>query len=307
MTVLGIDSGGTKTLAVFVSEAGEVADLVTGQGLDPTRATDAEAELNGFLAPLARAEAVTLGLPYHGEIARFSAMQVRVAAGRMGPAARVCNDVEIAHIGAFGGGNGVLCLAGTGSMAWAKGPIGIARAGGFGDLIGDEGSAFRIGQRALAQLSQEVDGRRTASPFGAALIEALGIAAAELIEWTYGHANPRAGIASVARTVSRLAEAGDGTAQDILRNAGAELAATASAAAQAAGLPGSKPWACAGGVFSDRTIRAELERRLGSDPAAIVLPPVGGAALDAALRAGWHIGPSWIATLRDGLRQRGVA
>lgn len=307
--VLGIDSGGTKTLAAWVSEAGDVIEVMTGPGLDPTRAEDAEADLDAVLSrfDMTLPEAATLGLGYHGEVARVTAMQTRIAAGRFGPGARACNDVEIAHIGAFAGGDGVLCLAGTGSMGWAKGPKGTARAGGFGDLIGDEGSAFHIGRRALVLLSHECDGRRDRSAFGGALARAAGLAPSELIEWTYSHANVRAGVASLARHVSALAEAGDGEAGTILRDAAADLAAIVRAAAKAAGMARPAPLACAGSVFSDAIVRGELARLLQTEPVTARLPPVGGAALDAALRAGWPVEQGWISALRDGLNQRGVA
>ena len=308
--VLGIDAGGTKTLAASVDRLGTVLALVSGAGLDPTRASDPRGELSAFIDRIADAhliEAATLGLPYHDEIARISAMQGEVAESRFGQGARVRNDVDIAHVGAFAGAEGVLCLAGTGSMAWAKGPKGVARAGGYGDLIGDEGSAFWIGREALALLSREADGRRERSPFGVALAETLGFDAAELIEWTYGHADRRAAVAGVARRVSALAEAGDRTASTILRAAGNELALIVRAATRTAGLPDAAPWACAGGVFADAIVRGTLAEALGNPPVESVLPPVGGAVLDAALRAGWQVDTAWIARLRAGLGQTGTS
>lgn len=307
--VLGIDAGGTKTLAASVDRSGALIALVSGTGLDPTREGDPRGALTGFIDRIAdvhRIEAATLGLPYHGEIAGISVMQTEVARGRFGGAARVGNDVEIAHIGAFAGGEGVLCLAGTGSMAWARGPNGTARAGGFGDLIGDEGSAFWIGRRALALLACEADGRRPGSAFGSELASALGIDAAGLIDWTYGHADRRAAVAGVARHVSALAQAGDGDASGILRAAAAELALAVRAASRAAGLSDAARWACAGGVFADGIVRGTVSEALRAGPVESVLPPVGGAVLDAALRAGWQVDEGWIARLRDGLEQAGA-
>ncbi|WP_342028456.1 BadF/BadG/BcrA/BcrD ATPase family protein, partial [Rhizobium ecuadorense] len=60
---------------------------------------------------------------------------------------RVLNDVDAAHLGAFAAKPGILILSGTGSMAWARNSKGqSARTGGWGDLIGDEGSSHWIGQ-----------------------------------------------------------------------------------------------------------------------------------------------------------------
>jgi glucosamine kinase len=310
--VVGIDSGGTKTLAAVVNASGQVLRLASAPGVDPLEPGDLDSVMRALRDEIeARADvemvAATLGLPFYGEVATITAMEDGLAARLFGPLARACNDVEVAHIGAFGGEDGLLCLAGTGSMAWARGPRGAARAGGFGDLIGDEGSAFRIGQEALGILSQEADGRRPRSAFGTALANALDIpfTLAGVMEWTYRHDKPRAGIASTARNVSSLAAAGNTEAAAILTRAGAALAAIARAAANAAGLGPSARLACAGSVFTDPIVSAEVCRLLGSTPVASELPPVGGAVLDAARRAGWVVDRTWQSALRSNLNLLG--
>lgn len=311
-TVLGIDAGGTKTLAASVDRSGAVISLVAAAGLDPTRSEDPRAELDAFLRTLIAGDAApplaaTAGLPFFSEIAAFTAMQQASITERLGSAARVCNDVEVAHIGAFAGGEGVLVLSGTGSMAWAKGPKGNARSGGFGDLVGDEGSAFWIGQRALALLSRQIDGRLAPTAFGAGLKEATGLAANGLIDWVYGQDNPRMAIASVARHVSALAAQGDTEAASILRDAACELALGARAAAQAAGISPLDAVSTAGSVFHDPIVKAEFSRSLAIEPIAARLPPIGGAILDAARRAGWAVDTAWISRLGDELKQKGAA
>jgi N-acetylglucosamine kinase-like BadF-type ATPase len=292
----------------MVDRSGRVQQLVSHSGLDPTQSDDPRGQLARFLEELVPAEtarpaAATVGLPWYGEVSRITAMQDAVVADQLGPMARACNDVEVAHIGAFAGADGVLCLAGTGSMAWAKGPRGSSRVGGFGDLIGDEGSAFWIGQRALGILSAEADGRRQPSPFGEALAAALGIGGAGLIDWAYSLPNPRAGVASVARHLSDLASQGLAEAREILVAAGGELAMLAHAAARTAGLPANAPLACAGSVLNNNIVRGELARRYGAAPAEGILQPVGGAALDAATRAGWSVDADWTSTLRASLEE----
>ncbi|MGO7755646.1 BadF/BadG/BcrA/BcrD ATPase family protein, partial [Rhizobium ruizarguesonis] len=77
---------------------------------------------------------------------------------------RVLNDVDAANLGAFAGEQGILILSGTGSMAWARNSKGqSARTGGWGDLIGDEGSRHWIGQKALNLVSQSLDGSAPAT------------------------------------------------------------------------------------------------------------------------------------------------
>ncbi|GHA33185.1 ATPase [Devosia pacifica] len=309
-TVLGIDAGGSKTLAALADKTGAVLELYVGPGFDPTRHDDPAARLRELFSqftPQERPEATTAGLPYYGEVARITTLEDRVTEDVFGPSARACNDVEAAHIGAFSGGEGVLCLAGTGSMAWALGPSGTSRAGGFGDLIGDEGSAYWIGQHALSLLSHEADGRRPSSSFGESLFASLGITPAELLEWIYSHDNPRAGIATVARHVSEHAAAGESEAREILSSAGGKLADVARAAATIAGLPAGAALACAGSVFADPIVRTEIGRKFGATPTACELPPVGGAVFDAARRAGWTVDATWISALRDNLHKRGHA
>ncbi|WP_417310182.1 N-acetylglucosamine kinase [Devosia sp.] len=309
-TVLGIDAGGSKTLAALVDKTGALLALHAGPGFDPTRHDDPAQKLRELFSqftPNERPEATTAGLPYYGEVARITTLENRVTAEVFGPSARACNDVEAAHIGAFSGGEGVLCLAGTGSMAWARGPSGASRAGGFGDLIGDEGSAYWIGRRALSLLSHEADGRRPNSSLGESLFASLGIAPTALLEWIYSQGNPRAAIATVARHVSEQAAAGEPEAMEIMSEAGVRLAEVARAAANAAGLPADAALACAGSVFADPIVRAEIGRNFGATPTACQLPPVGGAVFDAARRAGWTVDASWISDLRDNLNQRGHA
>ncbi len=174
--VLGIDGGGTKTDVALVDRSGRVLSRMRTEGLDPTGETDWEAVLDGLAADLGPVGSVVLGLPYHGEIAEVSQKQAQVAARVFGAGARVLNDVEVAFDGALAGEEGVLILAGTGSMAWARGPLGMHRVGGWGDLFGDEGSAFWIGREALGRASQALDGRRGDRGFATALLARIGVA-----------------------------------------------------------------------------------------------------------------------------------
>ena len=72
--------------------------------------------------------------------------------------AQVTTDYEIALEAAVGTGPGVVLLAGTGSVAFGRNATGeTARAGGYGPWIGDEGSAFEIGRRAVAAVARTRD------------------------------------------------------------------------------------------------------------------------------------------------------
>ncbi len=297
--LIGLDSGGSKTEAVVINRAGRVLARARAEGLDPMAADGWQARLGLLAAELGPVAGAVLGLPCHGEIVAVSALQRAVVAELFGPQAVVMNDVAVAFSGALAGEDGVLVLSGTGSMAWARGPLGTHRVGGWGHLFGDEGSAHWIGRSALALVSQHLDGRKPPSGFAHGLLRELGVAAEELLGWTYGQ-NTRAGVASVAALVSRLADAGSVEAIGLMHDAAGHLALAGRTAGRLAGLEAALRWSFAGGVMQDATVMAGLTSALGP-PMPPVLRPVGGAALAAAKAARWDIGPAFIAVLQTEL------
>jgi len=303
MRVLGLDGGGTKTVVAVAVPGGQVIALSQGPGLDPTAGDAWEGRLMALLQPFAPIEAATLGLPYFSEIPAISQRQTMVARSVLGVGAEVVNDVSVAYEGALGGAGGVLLLSGTGSMAWARGPLGVVRSGGWGDVFGDEGSAYWIGREALTLVSRHLDGRQRAPGLAAGILDALGIHGSALIEWTYAQAQPRAAVAALAQRVDALA-ATDADAGDILVRAAAQLVDLGRAAARASGQDHDMPWSYAGGAFRSAQLLAGVTAGLGSRPLLPRLPPVGGAVLAAARRAGWRVDDDFITTLAGSLADK---
>ena len=303
MIVLGLDGGGTKTVVAVAGPTGQVVAMTHGSGLDPTAGLDWEPRMVAMLRPFAPVAAAVLGLPYFSEVPAISARQTAVAQSVLGAGAEVVNDVGVAYEGALGGAEGVLVLAGTGSMAWARGPSGIARCGGWGDVFGDEGSGYWIGREALSRVSRHLDGRQNAPGLATGLLGALGIAGSELIAWTYAQAQPRAAVAGLARHVAGLA-AHDPDAGEIMARAAAQLVELAQAAGRNAGLAPGCPWSFAGGVFGSAVVRATVTAAMGSEPVRPRLPPVGGAVIGAARRAGWPVDDGFITTLAASLAEK---
>lgn len=162
--VLELDSGGSKTEAVVNNCAGRGRAQARAKGLDPTTGECWQARLGSLAAELGAVSGAVPRLPCHGEIAAVSALQQSVVATLFGPQALVMNDVAVAFNCAFAGAEGGLVLAGTGSMAWERGPSGVHRVAGWGHLFGDEGSAHWIGRAALELISQHLDGRKPPKP-----------------------------------------------------------------------------------------------------------------------------------------------
>jgi glucosamine kinase len=296
--VLGIDGGGTKTDAVVVDASGRVLWRSRTGSLDPIAEPGWEVTLTALATEAGPVSFAVLGLPYHGEIGDISARQLQLASQLFGGASRVANDVELAFEGALAGDDGVLILAGTGSMAWARGPLGTHRVGGWGDLFGDEGSAYWIGREALARVSQELDHRRRASGFAEAMLRQMGIPAESLSAWAYRDPH-RPRIAGLAAEVSALARTGNAEAANLMADAGTLLAALGQTAARLCGA--ADRWSFAGGVMADPTVRTTLTAAMGRPPMPPILPPVGGAVLAAAKAAGWDTGPTFLDRLRQGL------
>lgn len=165
---LGIDGGGTNTKCVLLNAQGSVIGEGRGGPSNPLRSgfdeafrSIREAAAEGLKGANLRSGDVTsvcAGLAGAGQ--RNVVRRTMVFLSREFPRAlvHVTTDFEIALEAAAGGGPGVVVLAGTGSAAYGRNAAGeTARAGGYGPWIGDEGSAFEIGRRAVAAVARARD------------------------------------------------------------------------------------------------------------------------------------------------------
>lgn len=91
------------------------------------------------------------------------------------PNAILMNDAMLAMTAALGKDDGVFVIAGTGSIAFRRLGCAEDRRGGFGYLVGDEGSAFWIGRKLLALFSKEADGRLPKSNLYSTIMERFGL------------------------------------------------------------------------------------------------------------------------------------
>ncbi len=165
---LGFDGGGTKTDCALLDAKGNVVGEGHGGPSNPLRCgyDTAFSSLRG-----AAAEAIAAAKVGREEITRVCAGLA--GAGREsviartqqflneefpGAATHVATDCEAALEAAVGSGPGVVLIAGTGSIAYGRNAAGeTARAGGYGPWIGDEGSAFEIGRRAVSAVARSRD------------------------------------------------------------------------------------------------------------------------------------------------------
>jgi N-acetylglucosamine kinase-like BadF-type ATPase len=307
--ILGIDGGGSKAIVALADRSGRIIEVSRGAGINPidNRAwrQSLEAQLRPF-AGQASLAGVAAALPAYGEVEAISADQRAVIAAAFGRVPqRVLNDVDAAQIGAFAGGAGILILSGTGSMAWARDDAGQShRVGGWGETIGDEGSAHWIGRRVLGLVSQSIDGRAPPTRLVDALFDHLGLDRSDPINglegWVSRLTNPRSKIAALAPIASRLADAGEPGAVTILEQAADELARHIRTIAMRAGTR--LAWSYAGGAFGSRMLREAVAARVGTPPRPPLLPPIGGALLAAAQHLDWPVRAAWVECLVASIR-----
>lgn len=208
----------------------------------------------------------------------------------------VVHDSLTAWQASLSGRPGVVVIGGTGSVGLARNAAGEeATSGGWGHLMGDEGSASWLAYQALSAATRARDGRGPAT----LLVDELPAAAGkkdlhELHGWIYGEAS-RSQYAGLAVAVGRAAVRGDQVALSLLAVAGEHLAELALAAERAVSWGGSdepRLFSYVGGVFSagEPVVGPFTRKIIAAVPnARVVAPrfhPVGGALLLALQAAG---------------------
>jgi N-acetylglucosamine kinase-like BadF-type ATPase len=210
--------------------------------------------------------------------------------------------------GALGCADGISVIAGTGSMAYGEFTNRTARAGGWGELIGDEGSAYWIAREGMNLFSRMSDGRASRSGLHTLVRERMRIDNdLDLCARIYGEAaNTRGAFAQFARLVHEAALSGDLQAREIFTRAGEELANTVFAVRRALAVPQSivVPVSYSGGAFAGAQVLVDaFTSALTALPAAFdcrapLYPPVVGAALYAARLAGAPLPSDALANLQ---------
>jgi len=300
--VLGIDGGGTRTRCLAADLSGRVLGeghggpanaLVVGRGRAVESIVQAARQaLNTAGRTAEDVVAVCAGLAGAGQSRTQAELSAAIAAALGLPAAapvQVVSDGRVALAGALQGGPGVILIAGTGSIAYGLDDAGqLSRAGGWGWVLGDEGSGFTIGRQALAAALAALDGTGAPTVLGERICAAWRLAQlTDAIPRVY--ADPSAARTEIAALVPHVAQAaaeGDAVADGILRQAGRDLANLAAALLRRMSLK--QPLvATTGGVLEGVTaVRDELVRHLaGLMPAARVVESAGTPASGAVLMA----------------------
>lgn len=180
----------------------------------------------------------------------------------------LASDMTTAHVGALAGDDGVVVAAGTGSVALGVAADGSwAGVGGWGFLLGDEGSGYAIGRAGLVSALHHHDGRGGSAGLATRAESHFG-PLTTLPSIVHGSENAAGTVASFATEVCSAASEGDVAAQRVCADAGRELARMVTAAARRTTTgDGSYALAVAGGVLDTEnpvlvSLRAELADRV---------------------------------------------
>jgi N-acetylglucosamine kinase-like BadF-type ATPase len=238
MHVLGIDVGGTKTVCLLANEDGTILARAreTGANLQGVGELALEKVLHGVMETALAGQSVTpsaICLGIAGVDRAEDQNVVRGVMDRIGYKATILivNDALIALQAGIGDAPGIVVVSGTGSIAYGRNVRGeAARAGGWGHVLGDEGSGYWIGRMALRAVVRRADGRGRETSLTPLLLGHFGLtAAAELIHRVYHEEITPGAIGSLARYVQQARDAGDFVATGILDQAAEELVSTAAA------------------------------------------------------------------------------
>jgi N-acetylglucosamine kinase-like BadF-type ATPase len=273
MCVLGIDAGGTKTVCQLADECGNLLaeSRRGGANLQALGELEVEKVLHDVmeeaigdrdLVPVA----ICLGIA--GVDRPDDAAVVRGIMKRIGYKARVLvvNDALVALEAGAPGQPGVVVISGTGSIAYGRNDRNeAARAGGWGYMLGDEGSGYWIGRAAIRAVLRAADRRGPATLLTQLLLNYYGVARAQdLIHEVYHGTLRPAAIAALAQCVQSAFGGADPVAVGILRGAVDQLESSALSVARRLEIVASEfPFVLAGGMFrAVPWLQEELARRL---------------------------------------------
>ena len=287
---LGIDGGATSTTCAVCDHDGRVLGighggpsnhiLAPGGEARARQAVETALEAAAAAAGLRRIEFESAHLGMTGINRDTEAARVLASATSNVLSARIVqidNDASVALAGALACRPGVVVIAGTGSVAFGRDPSGReARAGGWGYIFGDEGSAFAIGLAGVRAALRARDRAGPGTALEAEIPDRFGKSLWEIPLLFYEGRIQRAEVAALAPVVTGTAAAGDPVARALVDKAAHELAATAAAVIARLTWPdGTVALAPVGGVFNaGRVILGPLKAAVAETaPAAVLVPP----------------------------------
>jgi glucosamine kinase len=324
--IMGVDGGATKTLAAVLDLREHTLHLGHGASSNPdavgahtateslVKATD---EVIGR-AGIAREELDAAVLAIAGTDTDAVAAHVRESRPRTWV---VVNDVVGAWAAATGARPGVGAISGTGSNVFGVGGTGggagpsprVWRAGGWGHVLGDEGSGYWLAVQSIKAALADRERSGPETRLSAAAVDFFGVQSVEaLATLVYSKPLAKGEIAAFAVETARVAHAGDAVARGLYERAAVELGRQVVAVIEQTGLTGEFPVGLIGSAFKAgalfvEPLAATVHRIAPQARVAVVeMAPVGGCLLLAARVAGREqaVDPAELKPLLDAVLAR---
>jgi len=240
--VIGLDIGGTKTRGVRFEDGTAVADESVGssnvQNVSREEAASHLAELFALIGggTVGQVYAGAGGIDTDDDAAALAAL---IAPHVPGARITVVHDSRLL-LAAGGVSTGVAVIGGTGSAAWGRNSLGEeARAGGWGYLLGDEGSGYWLGREAVRHSLRRMNQGLEPDELTTALLGSCGVDHPnKLIALFHSAATGRRYWAQKARLVVDAAAAGHAASQELVDQAGRDLAGLAEQTVRKLGIEG---------------------------------------------------------------------
>jgi N-acetylglucosamine kinase len=232
---LGVDGGQSGTLAMIGDGAGRVLGTGEAGPCNHAAAGEGRRKLESAVAGSVGAACAQAGLD--ASTVRFDAACFGMSGGPddkreilagilRADKLTVTNDAVIALAGATATGQGIIVIAGTGSIAFGRNAAGrTARAGGWGYVFGDEGGGFDIARQALRAALRMEEGWGPPTTLREILLAETGAADVnQALHLFYTPEWPRSRVAKLARAVDAAARNSDAVAAEVLRGEAQQLA-----------------------------------------------------------------------------------
>lgn len=258
--LLGVDGGGSKTLALLANRDGQIVNRATAGtsnhfvvGFEQATAA-LESAMDGVLSTVNRDDiaAVCLGLAGMDRPADRAFFAPWVSQRFANAQVILVNDAQLVLAAGTPNGWGIALICGTGSIVIGRNQAGEqARSDGWGYLLGDLGGGYAIGLAALRAVMAAYDGRGQETKLTQTILQHCAVESpVKLLPWVYRDRVPTAEIATISQLVDEAATQGDSVAQSIQRNAVIHLTESVVAVANRLELCGKIPFATAGGAIT---------------------------------------------------------
>lgn len=294
---IGIDGGGTKTTCVIGDQHGQLlgSSVGTSSNIQSKPVAEVKEVLLGLIhealsksdTTLEQLETVYLGLAGGDRPEdKRRVLEMLQSIVRQNVRVIVENDAMAALASGTWGQQGLVLIAGTGSIAYAYPSFtkDLIRAGGWGYLLGDEGSGYDIGRGGLTAVLRQFDGRGPKTLMTGMLIDKMGISnPAEIVTAVYGRSDTRSRIADLSKVVFQAAKQKDAIALELIDKAIEQLIELVETVQERITQQTDLfPLVISGGLFQDEFFKErfdrEVHRRLNQlTPIYPSIPPVVGA------------------------------